>query len=187
KLLTQVRLAETVSPNVPVEQTLEIIREAMPGIARGTYALPPTLASGRSGYVLSGTPRQCLDQICEAHDLQWNITRDTLTVTDRDGTYEANTSTAPLISPETGMVGSPRSLTRNQRATAKDKKAKPGIRVTSLINPQVRPAGIIRVESQMHTGFYRVAKITFEGDWRGNAWYMHIEATEIDSDITQIN
>lgn len=107
KLLTQVRLAETVSPNVPVEQTLEIIREAMPGIARGTYALPPTLASGRSGYVLSGTPRQCLDQICEAHDLQWNITRDTLTVTDRDGTYEANTSTAPLISPETGMVGSP--------------------------------------------------------------------------------
>ncbi|MFO6224512.1 hypothetical protein, partial [Pseudomonas aeruginosa] len=77
--------------------------------------------------------------------------------------------------------------TRNQRATAKDKKAKPGIRVTSLINPQVRPAGIIRVESQMHTGFYRVAKITFEGDWRGNAWYMHIEATEIDSDITQIN
>ncbi len=187
KLLTQVQLAETISPNTPVAQTLEVIREAMPGIARGTYALPSTLATGRSGYVLSGTPRQCLDQICEAHDLQWNITRDTLTVTDRDGTYEANTSTAPLISPETGMVGSPHSLTKNQRATAKDKKAKPGIRVTSLINPQVRPAGIIRVESQMHTGFYRVAKINFDGDWRGNAWYMHIEATEIDSGITQIN
>jgi hypothetical protein len=63
-----------------------------------------------------------------------------------------------------------------QKSSTKDKGTVTVLKIRSLMQPSVKPGGLIRVESFSHTGQYRVVKVEHRGDTAGSDWYSDIEA-----------
>jgi hypothetical protein len=77
---------------------------------------------------------------------------------------------ALLISPATGLIGSP-------EHGAPQKAGKPSfLKVKSLLQPDVRPGARIQVQSQSTKGLYRAINVRHSGDTHGGDWYTEVEA-----------
>lgn len=135
------------------------------------------------GVVYSGVPKKILTQLMWDFDLEWHIQLGTLYV------YGSRTLLDPstvLLTPETGMIGSPAISERTEQLPKRrKKKAKPKripyVEVTSLLNHKVLPGKLIEIQSNrtdVRTGkpttekaertdangeFY-VTSVTFQGD-----------------------
>lgn len=113
-----------------------------------------------NGIVLSGKADKVLDSVCKSMGYFYSIQDGQLVLlTQKDflGT------TATLLSPSTGMVGSP----------------EPGeegfINVRALIQPNLLPAHRVKVMSEEVEGFYRIERVDFSGDTWGTDWYADLE------------
>lgn len=83
-----------------------------------------------------------------------------------------------LISPTTGLIGSP-----------VDKGAEEGLEFKCLLIPMLRPGTLVRIESKIVNDYYRVDNIHYKGDTHGKDWECKCEAvrpTNINTDLTEI-
>lgn len=101
-----------------------------------------TLLKGAS---YSGRVKDCLDKVTKDFDYSWSIQWGTLEILDSSG-FLGNTATAVVLRADTGMVGSPTLIDRTDR-----NKKIVGVRVTSLLNPAIKPGRLIKIESQSTT------------------------------------
>jgi hypothetical protein len=93
-----------------------------------------------------------LDTISRGNGFYWGSQNETLEIVPSDGFV----GTVALITPETGMIGTP-ALTDN------------GVRVSALLNPEVRPNRRVQLKSDTlemnaQDGMYRVSTCTYSGD-----------------------
>lgn len=78
--------------------------------------------------------------------------------------------TVPLISAETGMLGSP-------EHGSPDKNGLESIlKVSSLLLPQLVPGNLFKLEAEGNAGNYRAQKVVHTGDTHGGDWKTEIEA-----------
>jgi hypothetical protein len=79
--------------------------------------------------------------------------------------------TTLLISPKTGMIGSP------EHGTPPNPGLPSVLRVRCLMDQRIRPGDIIAIESQaVEKAGYRVMRVIHSGDLGGNDWQSEIEA-----------
>ena len=118
----------------------------------------------QTGMVLSGMAIKHMDKLAGALGLEWSIQDNNLQIITRGG---QTTEEAVLLTPQTGLIGSP--------IWKKD-----GIEFTALINPKIRPgrAVAITIEIKKYTGFFRVWRADFTGDTHDSGWYVKTEAKE---------
>lgn len=121
----------------------------------------------QSGIVLQGRASVAMDKVCAAWGYSWSI---------QDGQLQVNLDGASLadivvLSPETGLVGSP------ELGTAKKKGGKAIMKIRSLLQPKIRPGTRIKLVSEFHQGIFRAEKVGHVGDTRGPLWFSEIEAT----------
>jgi hypothetical protein len=147
-------------------------------VIKGVVSDPKATLSGLSeqvkkqvvprGFSASGPTKTILRGLARARGFDWAYQDGQLVILDRDS---ATREAAVLLSPDTGLVGSPARLTT---AGAK------GIQFQSLLNGRIRPRRIVRLESASFTGYFLVRKVTHRGD-SGFApdFFTVIEATEI--------
>lgn len=102
------------------------------------------------GWSFTGPTRRGLDELCRAINAKWSI-QDGLLVVTQAG--QPTTEAAPLLTPETGLVGSPERLDGGRR-----------IRFTALLNPALRPRRQVRIKSVGFDGNYILQKVRFVGD-----------------------
>ncbi|MEW5804664.1 MAG: hypothetical protein AB1847_21450 [bacterium] len=114
----------------------------------------------QTGLVLSGSSALHLDNLTGALGLEWSIQDNDMQMMTAGG---KTTEEAVLLTPKTGLIGSP--VRREE-----------GIEFTALIQPKIRPGRAVRIESARVTGNYRVNKAKFTGDTHDNAWYVTAEA-----------
>lgn len=164
------------------------------------------------GYPAHGTLRQVLDDICYGNDLEWMITNNKLYVKDKDGLLypKAPLERVIIISAQSGMIDIPyrhdvegtrdigqadigdveiipqeRKLTKTGkvRKVTKERYRRRGVKVVALINPEVIPNSLIKIESTTTqlSGFYRVRTIQYKGDTRGNDWLMEIFGDKVEN------
>lgn len=98
---------------------------------------------------------------------------------------------AVLVSPGSGLIGSPAFVSREVRVKGNDgkpvkgkdgksvKHKVDGIEFKCLINPDLKPGRAVRVVSEHFDGFYKVNKVKFEGETRGTSWYANCECTPL--------
>lgn len=98
---------------------------------------------------------------------------------------------AVLITPGSGLIGSPAFVSREVRVKGKDgkpvkgkdgkaiKQKVDGIEFKCLINPGLKPGRAVHVISEHFDGFYKVNKVKFEGENRGTSWYANCECTPL--------
>jgi hypothetical protein len=109
---------------------------------------------------------------------------------------KADTSKIILLSPETGLIGSPEKLrddsialygTQNRKketikvvgATGKKyrKSVGGGYKIKSLLQPFVEPGSVVQVKSDtINDVQFRVVEVEHVGDTHGNDWYSNINA-----------
>lgn len=157
-------IARSWPANTTRDQVLSDVLVAM-GAARGFIS--PRLARRifATGLMWAGLCRDLLDLLFDADALpfaeRWTMTANAVDVL-VDG--ETRPGNALLLSPTTGLIGSP---SRTKGGGAKFK---------AVLSQSMRPGGGVQLAAKFITGIYRLVKVAHEVDSRGLVWQTSGEA-----------
>ncbi len=108
----------------------------------------------QAGFYVNAYTRDALNELFTGEDAVWSI---------QDGAFhlvatgQLAPGNVPVISAQTGMIGSP-------------ERTDKGIKVTTKLDAMIRPGGGIQVNSRLMSGLYRVTKVAHEGEKLGPTW-----------------
>lgn len=139
--------------------------DAVAKLSRGDIS--GSIDSFLQGYTAHGPAVLEFDRVMRAAGLEWSIQDGVLQVL-RPGA--ANDERAILLSPATGLVGSP------DHCAPKDEALPPVLKARSLLQGGLRPGRKVEIRASRTQGVYRCAKVCHEGDTHGPEWYTSIEA-----------
>lgn len=125
------------------------------------------------GVVLDGEPGPVLNRLTRANRLDWTIEDGVVRVLKRG---ESTREPAVVLSPRTGLVGSPAPMQYGSGSLVRA-----ATEMTCLLNPEIRIRRIIALTGTVDLqGWYLVRKLTHTGDsgW-SNEFYTRVEATPI--------
>lgn len=149
-------ISKSYPAGTPVKTVIDDIAKEMEakGLSRGELKYPDALNSKtfKRPYAACGSCTRELDTIGRGNGFYWSAQNETLEIIPADGFV----GSVAVISPETGMIGTP-AITDT------------GIRVKALLNPEIRPNRRIQVKSQTlemnsQDGMFRVSAVTFSGN-----------------------
>jgi len=180
--LNQRQLATMVSPGKTIGDVLEEIRKEMPGVARGSYTGTNLNNPVLFGWRLKGSPREMLMKLCEANNLEYNINAGVLNISAENGLLSKNTQLAPVLNAATGLIDMPFHTSETGRKPKKDKKRRRGVQFKALLNTDIVPGHIVKLESKWITGYYRVNTARFSGGFRDNDWYVECFCSEVQAE-----
>lgn len=133
-----------------------------------------------NGISFSGKIHKHIDTVLQKQpQLDWSIQDGQLQILPK---VKASTRSAILLTPDTGLVGSPfKRVVLNQDIAKKvsGTDAENGVKVKSLLNADITPGRLIRVEAQFVTGTFKVEKVDHDGDTHGTSFYSDIEAVGV--------
>lgn len=172
-------LSDLVPPGNNVKDAIESLRKAI-GADRGVYNGTNLNNELISGYPLSGTPKEMLDELAEKYQLDWQLDDGVLYVHDNDRPATEQYQLAYVISPFTGLVERPYRVSGDKRRSKKDKVKKPGVQMKILLNPDIKAGDIIRIEEGLLKGWYKVDSLRHSGGWRSEGWYTEIKGSLIE-------
>lgn len=122
-----------------------------------------------AGLTVRGSAAGELTRLLEPYGLRWSIQDGRLEVLEPT---EFLPGTGPLISPDTGLIGSP----TLSNAEKKKNQANRPVMVHCLLHPALRPGSGFRLESESIKGEFRCRKVEHTGDTYGQQWTTQIEA-----------
>lgn len=141
-----------------------------------TLAIEDKKQSFATSYI--GDVKHNLTKATDFLGLSWTIQNNEVKFTLRDGD---DGITALVLSPTTGMIGSPERLSGTSRkAKGESKKVTPGWRIESLLQPKVLPKNKIVLSSREipENSIFTVTNVTHTGDTHGTVWSSRIEVKE---------
>jgi hypothetical protein len=139
-----------------------------PGNLRAKLGASPARALG--GHVVHGNAERELDRLVRRLGYQWSIQDGRLQLL-REG--EATEESAVLLSPSTGLVGSP------ERGSPPKKGGAAPLRARSLLQPALRPGRKVQLESESSRGLFAAHEVTHVGDTAGADWYSDVELVPV--------
>lgn len=177
--LNHKKLKQMVSPGKTVGDVIDEIQKQMPGVARGSITGTNLNNPIVHGWRLTGTPREMLKKVCDAYDLEYNVSGGVLNVSEVNGLTSKDANLAPVVSPTTGLIDEPFYTSEDGRKHPKDKRRRRGVQFVCLLNTELVPGKIVKLEDTIINGFFRINAVRFNGDFRGNPWYAECLCSEI--------
>jgi hypothetical protein len=169
KAFRKATISKTYPAGTEVKEVVEDVYKELEkeGIDRGEWKFPEDLPKFRRPYAAVGSAKREMDVLSRGFGFYWSIQNGVCEIIPRDGKI----GTVVLISPETGLVGTP-TITDN------------GVRAVALLNPEIRPNRPVRIQS--HTlemnaqdGEYRVSEARYTGDNREGDFFVAITGEAI--------
>jgi hypothetical protein len=114
-----------------------------------------------NGIVLFGPAKKELDRLASTFGYDWSIQNGQLQLLGPSDAIEPGD--AIVLGPDTGMIGSPESGEKGI------------VEVRSLLIPQLTPGRVVQLKAAEIKGFYRVDRVAYQGDTRGQDWYADLE------------
>jgi len=141
------------------------------GLGRGNLgtALPALDKTLGGGWTVHGAASSELQRILRSVGYSYSVQDGQLQVLAPGQSIEYS---VPLISPETGLIGSP-----EMGSPEKEKKA-PAIKFRSLLLPGARPGGQVHLRSERYDGIFKERKVEHSFDSAGGDWYTDHEAVQ---------
>lgn len=115
----------------------------------------------KKGVVLNGKVSDLLDRYCTTAGFRWCVMDGQLQVLKKDGSL---LESVIVLQSSSGLIGSP------------ELGEDGAIKCTALIQSGLKPGKKISVVSEKVKGFFRIERVTFEGDTAGENWYAQVEA-----------
>jgi hypothetical protein len=181
----------------PGSKAVDVLTQVAAKFGITVGKLPPAIAEKiyPDGFSFVGRARDAMSKVCAYLGLEWSIQNQTIQVLKKGGYRER---TAIVLSPQTGMIGSPQleaktmsdklaakqGLTTNSDGVVtkksdkltvsgnppKDRLEVQGYKVESLMQPTVLPGDVVKVVAEGLDNFFKVEKATFQGDTHGSEW-----------------
>lgn len=172
--VTQGVLSQLVSPGRTVKEVYEELRKNVKGINRGVYNGANLNNPVIDGYPIYGNAKSELNKLSQATQTQWQIDGDVLYVSDAGMGWMKDKGQAIVISPDSGLIDLAYKVAAEGYKKKQDPSKVAGIQFQSLINSDLIPGCIIKLEQDDKAldGYYVVNSSRFTGDFRGNAWYV---------------
>lgn len=151
------------------------------------------------GFSFVGRARDGMNKVCNYLGLEWSIQNQEVQVLKKGGSRER---TAIVLSANTGMIKSPeleaktmsdklaakQGLTTNSQGVIEKKSDKllasgktpadrlevQGYKVESLMQPTILPGDVVKVEAVGIDNFFKVEKVTHQGDTHGAEWVSEV-------------
>lgn len=148
------------------------------------------LENYKNGFSFIGQAPECLTEVCNALGLSWSIQNNILNIILAGGTA---TNRGLVFSAQSGLIGLPERIvqaeyksnktTPKRKAKQKAKKEEPrkkaGWRIETLLVPSVNPGDMVKVESRIITGWFRVEKVRHSGEYNGQRWNSEMDLIEV--------
>jgi len=166
------RFVESFAPGTQVADVLEACARAL-GVGIGNakvrfqQALPRNFQQFVQGFAAHGNAAQYMDMLVRSAGLAWSIQDGELQVL---STTEVNTDEVVLLTPKTGLIGSP------VHGSPDKKGGLSTLKVRSLLQHKLRPGGRFKLEADSIRGVFRVEKLGHNGDTASGPWYTALEA-----------
>ncbi len=157
---TAVSYPQNTTVAVVVQDILKAATAQGFAIAPGNTYPPDSFPQGFTAW---GRWRDTLTQILFPRQFAWTVQDRTIYVGPQSS---LNPGTVPLITPQTGLVGSP------------DRTAK-GVNFSAVLDPRIRPGWGVQIQSQFVTGLYRVVVREHMGDSDGIKWLTRVQCEVI--------
>jgi len=120
--------SESVSVSTIVKEAIGTFKETVSGVIEGV----PSVADKLLGTTLSGSTKDILDSIASEYNLEWSILDGEVNIAPAGSGISSFETT--IVNATTGMIGSP-TVTEI------------GADVTILLNPNVKPKSLFKIES----------------------------------------
>lgn len=154
--------------------------------AAGQMGLPITFSPGASfkpleSYSYVGLAKNVLDKVCASNNLTWTIQNGVIQVTKPN---EPISTVAHLISPQTGLIGSPKKLTQSEKNSgsaeenSSKNKAQAGWEIRYFLNAAIGVNDLIQLQSKAANGIFRVESVKLEGDNMAGDWLCTAQIVE---------
>lgn len=114
-----------------------------------------------NGISLTGLSRTHLDDLTKRFGLEWSIQDGAVQILEKN---KSTKESAIVLTVDSGLIGIPK------------RKEDGSIDIVSLLQPQIKPGRIIRLESKFISGDFVCRKVIHSGDTHGQDWYSQIEA-----------
>lgn len=173
-------MSQLVAPGRTVQDVAEDIRKAIPGVSRGVYNGTNLNNPVIYGYPLQGTPKEMLNELSEKYSLDWQIDDDILYVHNNDRASTENFEQAYVISKYTGLVDNAYRTSGDLRRATKDKAKIQSVQWQMLLNPDILPGSIVKLEDTLITGWYKITDLRHYGGWRDVPWFTDVRASAIE-------
>lgn len=162
------RLSESFRPGTPKKDVvLQAARATGLDLAQARTQINTIAGSFSKGYSAHGRARDEISRLLDSAGYTWSVQDGRLQILPVGG---VTTEQAVVLSPSTGLVGSP-------EHGAPAKKGKPGVvKLRSLLQPRLKPGGRVSVDSETVKGLLRVLEVNHSGDTAGPDWYSDLEA-----------
>jgi hypothetical protein len=154
-----------------VDVVLRALAESLGvGLGNSTRALmePRKLTHGSSefvsGTVVHGNSAAQLTELLRSVGMEWSIQDGELQVLDKGRALETE---AIVLSPETGLVGSP------------EPGHKGTVKATARLIPGLQPGARVLIESSEVRGLFRIERVDFAGDTSQDDWIANLEGKEV--------
>ena len=118
-------------------------------------------------WTVHGTASAELDRICKAVGLMASVQDGVIQVL---APTESVAQSVPLLTPDTGLIGSP------EMGSPAEAKKQASLKFKSLFLPQLRPGGRVRIKSARYDGIFRLLKVQHSLDTHGDDWYSDCES-----------
>ena len=166
-------VSKTLQTGTTIRKVIETVVEQMEGVSRVVFAGNTINTQFVDGYSITQSPRQVLNDLASAYEIEWQVDDGVLYVNDRAKSYMTNNSKAFVISETSGMIERPYFDNIEKQRGKKDKvKAKrKGVKVKILLNPALTAGSIVKMEYAEFTGFYKIERLTHHGEYYGESWY----------------
>lgn len=112
---------------------------------------------------------EVLNLLLEPEGFEWSIQDGEFRVVEKT---KGSDETVFVLGPTSGLIGSPE---RTKFRLPGDKTDTEGISFTCLLNPQVTPLRRVKLEGLSVKGIYKITRVRYVGDLKGNDWYCHAE------------
>jgi hypothetical protein len=170
--LNHTKLKFTVPAGKTRKEVLTDLVKQIPGTSMGAITGTNLNNPVLDGYPIWGTPKDTLNELTEAWGLEWRQTNGVLEISDESGLVNKNKGEAPLISPTSGLIDIPFYTSAEPTKMKGDKSRREGLQFKALLDANLKPGQLVRVESSKIKGWYRINSARYTGDFRGNDWYV---------------
>lgn len=173
RALRDARASVSFKPNVTARNMVdELVKKLNVDNVEIDFDLSGAFKHGWSFY---GQVRDGLDKLAGRFGFQWSIQNNTLQLTERRTPSQRE---AVLLTPSTGMIGSPTRVDKTGDNLTKAKE-EPGLKVRCLLNPALVPGDPVVIESAEYPrGTYRITRVEHNGDTHGDDWSSTLEVVE---------
>lgn len=169
KAFRRATISKTFQAGTPVQEVVDEIYKQLEaeGVKRGEWKFPDDMPPFKRPYSLCGSCVREMDTLGRGRGFYWSVQNGSMEIVPGDGYLNGEV----LITPQTGMVDVP-AITDN------------GIKVSALLNPEIRPNRTVIVKSETlemnaEGGRYRVSQCHFHGTNRDGDFFVDVHGEAI--------